>query len=165
MENDDLNFPPPDLDDREGMRPKAADLFRRVLVSGVGALFMTEEGIRSLVKEAKLPKEMIGAVIAQADRTKSDIARVVGTEVRSFLESTRMREEFVRMLTQIRLEVRAEVGFKSKDEESTVFEPAVKAKVAVKRRQAGSGSGSGSAAAPRTTRRRTAAGRAKKKPT
>ena len=163
MENDDLNFPPPDLDDREGMRPKAADLFRRVLVSGVGALFMTEEGIRSLVKEAKLPKEMIGAVIAQADRTKSDIARVVGTEVRSFLESTRMREEFVRMLTQIRLEVRAEVGFKSKDEESTVFEPAVKAKVAVKRRQADSGSGP--AAAPRTTRRRTAAGRAKKKPT
>jgi len=159
VENDDFNFPPSDLDDREGMRPKAADLFRRVLVSGVGALFMTEEGIRSLVKEAKLPKEVIGAVVAQADRTKSDIARVVGTEVRSFLESTRMREEVVRMLTQIRLEVRAEVGFKTRDEESTVFEPAVKTKVSVKRRQPAS-----SGAAPRTTRRRTAS-RTKKKPT
>ncbi len=156
MENDEFNLPPSDFDDREGMRPKAADLFRRVLVSGVGALFMTEEGIRSLVKEAKLPKEMIGAVIAQADRTKSDNARVVGTEVRSFLESTRMREELVRMLTQIRLEVRAEVGFKTRDEESTVFEPSAKAKVTVKRRTPPS---SGTA---RTTRRRTTS-RTKKK--
>lgn len=135
METDDLELPPGDLDDREGMRPRATDLLRRVLVSGVGALFMTEEGIRSLVKEMKLPKEVIGAVVAQADRTKSDIARVVGTEVRSFLESTRMREELVRMLTQIRLEVRAEVGFKTRDDESTVFEPTVRGKVAVKRKQ------------------------------
>ncbi|WP_373049098.1 hypothetical protein [Vulgatibacter sp.] len=154
MENDDLNFTAPELDDREGMRPRATDLLRRVLVSGVGALFMTEEGIRSLVKEMKLPKEVIGAVIAQADRTKSDIARVVGTEVRSFLESTRMREEMVRMLTQIRLEVRAEVGFKTRDEESSVFEPTVKGKVAVKRRQP---------AAPRAPRKRATPPRRKKK--
>jgi len=150
METDDLNLPPSDLDDREGMRPRATDLLRRVLVSGVGALFMTEEGIRSLVKEMKLPKEVIGAVIAQADRTKSDIARVVGSEVRSFLESTRMREELVRMLTQIRLEVRAEVGFKTRDEESTVFEPTVRGKVSVKRKA------KRPAASPRRTRKKKA---------
>ena len=149
METDDFNFPPPpDLEDREGMRPRAADLFRRVLVSGVGALFMTEEGIRSLVKEMKLPKEVIGAVVAQADRTKTDIARVVGTEVRSFLESTRMREELVRMLTQMRLEVRAEVGFKARDDESSMFEPTVRGKVAVKRKPAAAAK----KAAPKTKR-------------
>lgn len=123
-----------DLDDRESMRPRATDLLRRVLVSGVGALFMTEEGIRSLVKEMKLPKEVIGAVIAQADRTKSEIARVVGSEVRSFLESTRMREELFRALTNLRLEIRAEVGFRHKDEPTSLFEPDVKTKVQVKRK-------------------------------
>lgn len=131
MESDDLNLPPAG---DEGMRPKAADLFRRVLVSGVGALFMTEEGIRSLVKEMKLPKEVIGAVLAQADRTKGEIARVVGSELRAFLESTRMREELVRVLTQMRLEVRAEIGFKPRDEAGSVFDPEVRGKVAVGRR-------------------------------
>lgn len=133
METDDTRYPP-EFDDREGSRPRAvSDLFRKVIVSGVGALFMTEDGIRSLVKELKLPKEVIGAVMAQADRTKGEVVRVVGTEVRSFLESTRMREDLLDLLTQLRLEVRAEVGIKRRDEESKVFEPAVKAKVKVQR--------------------------------
>ena len=156
METDEHNLPPPDLEDREGMRPRAADLLRRVLVSGVGALFMTEEGIRSLVKEMKLPKEVIGAVIAQADRTKSDVARVVGTEVRSFLESTRMREELVRMLTQMRLEVRAEVGFKPRDEASTLFEPTVRGKVAVKRKPGAQAARRKRPTAPRRTTKKPA---------
>ena len=158
MENDDFTDPPGgEFDDREGMRPRAADLFRRVLVSGVGALFMTEEGIRSMVREAKLPKEVIGSVLAQADRTKAEIARAVSGEVRSFLESTRMREELVRMLTQVRLEVRAEVGFKTRDDESSVFEPAVKSKVTVKK--------TGAAAAkkkPATQRKKASPPKAKK---
>lgn len=134
MERDDFTDPPAgDPDDRESVRLRAGDLFRRVLVTGAGALFMTEEGIRSLVREAKLPKEVIGSVLAQADRTKAEIARVVGSEVRNFLESTRMREEMVRMLTQLRLEVRAEIGFKTADDQSSVFEPAVKSKVTVKK--------------------------------
>jgi len=117
-------------------RPRAvSDLFRKVLVSGVGALFMTEEGIRSMVKELKLPKEIIGAVIAQADRTKSDVVRVVGSEVRSFLESSTLRKDLLELATQLRLEVRAEIGIKHKDDDSTVFEPTVKGRVDVRRRE------------------------------
>lgn len=139
METDDPRYAP-EFDDREGSRPRAvSDLFRKVIVSGVGALFMTEEGIRSLVKELKLPKEVIGAVLAQADRTKGEVVRVVGTEVRSFLESTRMREDLLDLLTQLRFEVKAEVGIKRREEESRVFEPAVKAKVEVKREKASPG--------------------------
>lgn len=136
METEDPRFPP-DFDDREGSRPRAvSDLFRKVIVSGVGALFMTEDGIRSMVKELKLPKEVIGAVLAQADRTKGEVVRVVGTEVRSFLESTRMREDLLDLVTQLRFEVKAEVGIKRREEESRLFEPSVKAKVGVKRQKA-----------------------------
>src|ERR1700704_2851267 len=76
----------------EGLRGRAADLMKKALISGVGALFMTEEGIRNLVGELKLPKELIGSVLAQADRTKQEVLRVMTEELRSFLSSPALRE-------------------------------------------------------------------------
>jgi hypothetical protein len=157
METDDPRYDP-DIDDREGSRPRAvSDLFRKAIVSSVGALFMTEEGIRSMVKELKLPKEVIGAVLAQADRTKGEVVRVVGTEVRSFLESTRMREDLLDLLTQLRFEVKAEVGIKRRDEESRIFEPSVKARVDVKKEEnaaKGKGAGKEPSSTTRTPRKK-----------
>jgi len=92
----------------EGLRGRAADLMKKALISGVGALFMTEEGIRNLVGELKLPKELIGSVLAQADRTKHEVLRVMTEELRSFLSSPQLREEFLDLLTDATLEVKAE---------------------------------------------------------
>ena len=92
----------------EGLRGRAADLMKKALISGVGALFMTEEGIRNLVGELKLPKELIGSVLAQADRTKQEVLRVMTEELRSFLRSPVLREEFLDLLTNATLEVKAE---------------------------------------------------------
>ena len=119
--------------DKEGFRPKAADLLRKAVFSGVGALFMTEEGVRSMVKELKLPKEVLAGAVAQAERTKAEIVRVVGTELRSFLEGARLREELVDLLTQVTFEVKAEVAIKPRkkgDEEARI---SIKPKVAGKR--------------------------------
>jgi hypothetical protein len=92
----------------EGLRGRAADLMKKALISGVGALFMTEEGIRNLVGELKLPKELIGSVLAQADRTKQEVLRVMTEELRSFLSSPVLHEEFLDLLTDATLEVKAE---------------------------------------------------------
>lgn len=98
--------------EREGLRPKAADLLRKAVFSGVGALFMTEEGVRSMVKELKLPKEVLAGAVAQAERTKTEIVRMVGAELRSFLEGSKLREDLLEMLTQVTFEVKAEVAIK-----------------------------------------------------
>jgi len=130
-----LSSPEPLQDaDKEGFRPKAADLLRKAVFSGVGALFMTEEGVRSMVKELKLPKEVLAGAVAQAERTKAEIVRVVGTELRSFLEGARLREELVDLLTQVTFEVKAEVAIKHRGEgRSTENRISIKPKVAAKR--------------------------------
>lgn len=122
--------------DKEGFRPKAADLLRKAVFSGVGALFMTEEGVRSMVKELKLPKEVLAGAVAQAERTKAEIVRMVGTELRSFLEGAKLRQELLEMLTQVTFEVKAEVAIKprapaaaSKDTEEPEARISVKPKV------------------------------------
>ncbi len=108
--------------------------FRKVVVSGVGALFMTEEGIRTAVKELKLPKEALSSALAQADKTKDEVLRIVGSEVRSFLQSADLKEQLIDVMTRLQWDVRAEVSFKKG--EGGLPSPVIDAKVRVKRRPA-----------------------------
>lgn len=111
--------PPPFGGEEEDRAPPllggVQDAVRRMLVAGVGTLFMTEEGIRSLVKELKLPREAIGFVLAQADKTKTEVTRVVATELRKFLDSTRLREDLLALLAQLTIEVKAEIQVRRRE--------------------------------------------------
>lgn len=109
----------PPLDDaaREARGGFVPEFVRKVAVAGLGAVFMTEEGIRNLAGQLKLPKEVLGAVMGQAEKTKDDIGRIVSDEVRRFLQSEKLREEFVKLLTGMTIEVKAEIRLKPKEGE------------------------------------------------
>jgi len=110
---------PPD-EQTKGFVP---DIVRRAVLTGVGALFMTEEGIRNLVGEMKLPKDALAFLVAQADKTRSDVTRIVTQEVRRFLESETLSREIWKLLTSVTLEVNATVQLKPSGE------PQIKARV------------------------------------
>jgi len=93
----------------DATRGPIVELMRKVAFAGLGALFMTEEGIRSLAGQLKLPKEALGFVLSQAERTKDEVGRVLSEEVRRFLRSDKLREEFVQLLSGMRVEVTAHV--------------------------------------------------------
>src|SRR5262245_27244106 len=99
---------PPESDppEREG-RGLATEFVRKVAVAGLGAVFMTEEGLRALAGQLKLPKELLGVILSQAERTKSEIGRIVSEEVRGFLQSEKLRDEVLRLLSQMTIEVKA----------------------------------------------------------
>ena len=112
-EPDDSLDPEPDIrgGDDEGVRlgGLVPDLIRKAVVAGLGAVFMTEEGIRNLAGQLKLPKEVLSYIIAQADKTKGDLTRVIGDELRRFLNSELLRQELLKMLTGVTVEITAEV--------------------------------------------------------
>ena len=86
-----------------------SDFVRRMAWAGIGAVFMSEEGIRRLAGQLKLPKEALGFLLSQAEKTKDEIGRVVGDEVRKLLQSDRVRDELLKMVAGMTIEVRAEV--------------------------------------------------------
>lgn len=105
-------LPPDDpLDDFGGEERKGfvPDFVRRMAWAGIGAVFMSEEGIRRLASQLKLPKEALGFLLQQADRTKDEIGRVLSEELRKLLQSDRLRDELLRMIAGMTIEVRAEV--------------------------------------------------------
>jgi hypothetical protein len=105
--------PPDDLldgdeapDERKGFVP---DFVRRMAWAGLGAVFLSEEGLRKLAGQLKLPKEALGFLLAQADKTKDEIGRIVSEELRKLLRSDRLRDELLKLIAGMTIEVRAEV--------------------------------------------------------
>src|SRR5690554_36087 len=106
----------PDSPDEESGFRKAVegfvpDIFKRSLTSGLGSLFMSDDGLRSLVADKKLPKEAVGYLIGQADATKREFMRIVSREIREFLETMDFGGELTKILTSISFEIRTEVRF------------------------------------------------------
>jgi hypothetical protein len=95
----------------EGARGSLADGVKRAILAGMGALFMTEEGARRLAREWKLPKEVIGFIGSQASAAKDEVLRMFADEIRRFLESDRVRGEFLKALTGSAIEIKAEIRF------------------------------------------------------
>jgi hypothetical protein len=123
---EDEELPPDEVKKLSGLVP---DIVRRAVLTGVGALFMTEEGIRNMVGEMKLPKDALGFLLSQAEKTRTEVARVVTQEVRRFLESETLRREIWKVLTGVTLEVNASIQLKPGGE------PAFKAKVKAKKKE------------------------------
>ncbi len=113
-----------------------ADYLKRAVLAGVGAVFMTEEGVRSFLADLKLPKQTAQFVLNQVAKTKEDLFRVVTNEVRAFLEGTRLSEELRKVLTSISLEISTKVRFiDEKDRLRPELEPKLRV-VAEPRRKA-----------------------------
>ncbi|KFA93899.1 hypothetical protein [Archangium violaceum] len=85
------------------------EFVRKVAVAGLGALFMTEEGIRSLAGQLKLPKEVLGYILGQAEKTKDEVGRVVSEELRRFLQSEKLRDELLKVVSGMTIEVKAQI--------------------------------------------------------
>lgn len=102
---DPLDEPPSD-DRTRGFVP---DFVRRLAWAGLGAVFMSEEGIRRLGSQLKLPKEALSYLLSQAEKTKDEVGRVVTEEVRKLLQSDRLRDELLKLIAQTTVEVRAEI--------------------------------------------------------
>jgi hypothetical protein len=117
---------PEDVKKLSGIVP---DIVRRAVLTGVGALFMTEEGIRNIVGEMKLPKDALGFLLAQADKSRAEVARIVTQEIRRFLEGETLQREIWKLLTSVTLEVNASIQLKPSGD------PGLKVKVKKKKKE------------------------------
>lgn len=90
------------------------DVFKKAMISGLGAIFMTEETIRSAVSD--MPKDAVNYIVQQAENTKEQLAGLIAKEVRDFLEGADLSDELAKLLTKLSLEIRTEVRFIPNDE-------------------------------------------------
>ncbi len=108
-----------------------ADVVRKAVLTGVGALFLTEEGARRMAREWKLPKDLATYLVSQAAGARDEVLRVVGQELRRLLENEAFRREILKSLENMTVEIHAEMRLKASEEG-----PAQPLRVKVKRKPA-----------------------------
>lgn len=67
----------------DDLQSKAAELAKKVLTVGVGAIFLTEESLRGLVSELKLPKELLKGILDASAKTRNEFLRSLSQDVLS----------------------------------------------------------------------------------
>lgn len=76
---------------------------------------------RRLVGEPSRPlreaKEVLGAVLDSSDRVKTEGVRMLGRELRTYLEGLGLKEDLHRLLTNYSLEIKASIHLKPLKEE------------------------------------------------
>ena len=111
---------------RGGWRTSIPDIVRRTFSAGLGAVFTTEEGIRKIASDLKLPKDVANYLIQQAASSKDELLRVVGKEMRGFLESVNISGELQKLLTSLSFEIKTEIRFIPNDEAIGGIKPDMK---------------------------------------
>ncbi len=93
---------------------------KRAMFTGAGMLFMTEEGIKKAMSEVNIPREAIGYVVKQSEKSKKEFYTIFQRELGRFfsrLDVARLSQE---VLDGISLEVSARVTLRMNEEDGSL---------------------------------------------
>lgn len=99
----------------DDLQSKASDLVKKILGVGVGAIFLTEESLRGLVSELKIPKELLSGILDSAGKTRKEFLNRLSSDVLdrvlSRVDPKALLEE---VLERNEIELSVRVSFKPK---------------------------------------------------
>jgi hypothetical protein len=99
----------------EDLQNKAAELMKKVLTVGVGALFLTEESLRALVSEFKLPKELLAAILESANKMKGDFLKNLSSDLMSqMMNHVDLSKLIKELVEQNEIEMNVRINLKAK---------------------------------------------------
>src|SRR3954470_4060537 len=99
----------------DDIQSRAAEMMKKVITVGVGAFFLTEESLRGMMSEFKLPKELISGILESANKTKNDFLKNMSKEIMTqILERVDAKQLVQELLEKNHLEFEVKVNFKRK---------------------------------------------------
>src|ERR1700756_4870864 len=102
----------------DDIQSKAAELMKKVLTIGVGAIFLTEESLRGLIGEFKVPKELLSGILESAAKTKNDFLQSLSKDVLSRVsEKVDPRALLEEFFHRNEIELHMRISFKPKKSE------------------------------------------------
>ena len=87
------------------------------------------------MSEFNLPRDVAAYLIMQASTSKDEALRIIGSEVRQFLQTVNLSGELQKLLTSLSFEIKTEIRFIPNSE--SLVKPEIKNKVGVKRDREG----------------------------
>jgi hypothetical protein len=102
-----------DHKDKDG-EGKVVEMLKKVMNTGLGAAFMTEEVVRNVFHDLSLPKDVMGNLIQGAKSTKEEFLKAVGQGVNDYLKQINLTQELHRVLDRYEFDFQVKMTLKPK---------------------------------------------------
>jgi hypothetical protein len=102
------------LDDLEqnGRRGSLGDLMRKAISAGIGAVFMTEESVRSYVRDSKLPRDVARFLIDSTQTAKEQFFEYLAREISGLVRKSDLPKALEAFLQANTIEINAKIRFR-----------------------------------------------------
>lgn len=94
---------------------KLSDIMRKVVSTGVGAAFMAEDAVKSVISELPLPKDAVEGLIKNAKSTRDEFISTLKTEITGYLNKLDLTKEIEKIVDRYDFEIQAKVSLKRKE--------------------------------------------------
>lgn len=91
-----------------------AEMMKDVTLTGLSAIFMTEDSVRSYLKDKNLPKELVSQFLEGLTRKKDDFYGLLAKEFGRVLSKMDLSREFAKFLEGHDMHFEAKVSFEPK---------------------------------------------------
>ena len=106
------------MDEKIDKDGKLGEILKKVVSTGVTAAFMTEESVRTLLKDVPLPKDIVGGLLENAKNTKAEFVSSVKNELKSYLDKIDLSREIEKIAEKYDFEVKATISLTKKKKQS-----------------------------------------------
>lgn len=100
--------------EKDGLKGQMADVMKKVLMTGVGTIFLTEEAVRGIIGDLKLPKELMGGLLENATKTKQEFLQMLAKEAGAVFSRIDLAEELKKLSEGHKIKVQIEFSLERK---------------------------------------------------
>lgn len=101
--------------DKNTDKPWWSEMMKELTLTGLATVFMTEDSIRSYLKEKKLPKELVGLVLESIGKKKDDFYGLLAKEFGRVLGKIDLSQEITKFMEKHKVNV--QISFERKETE------------------------------------------------
>lgn len=87
------------------------DFVKKVVSTGIGAFFLTEEALKSAINEKNMPKDIVQNLLQNAKGMKDEVFGQIKNELTGYLNKIDIPKELGRILEDYDLDIQAKVKF------------------------------------------------------
>jgi hypothetical protein len=93
---------------------KLTEILKKVASVGISSALLTEEGVKNLLQDLPLPKELIQGLVNNAKGAKEDFLHSVRAELAKYFNDAKASEIIEEILSRNDLEINATIKLKPK---------------------------------------------------
>ena len=91
-----------------------SEIIGRIISTGVGAAFMTEDAIRNILADLPLPKNIVTGLLQNAKSAKADFAKLIRSELQKHLSKSNVKGLLREVLDEYDIKIDTTLQFKKK---------------------------------------------------